>query len=199
MSYSLDKLTAFERAVQQEAEHKIKQLQEEAKAYREQALAKEQEEQYAKMFEYMQEQVGFIKSRQKQSVTKYDLKIRRELVQFRNQLAEKVFEEAKEKLVAFSQTKEYREFLINKIKSAMEVFPFDSPTSLLKKEDLRFFEDIKENFSDTIFVEEDPNNHMGGFILFNKEHGVLVDETFYAVLEDQKQEFYSSCGLTIQY
>ncbi len=41
MSYSRDKLAAFEQAVEQEAEQKIKQLQEEAKAYREQELKKQ--------------------------------------------------------------------------------------------------------------------------------------------------------------
>ncbi|MBS1474058.1 MAG: hypothetical protein HP058_03965 [Massilimaliae sp.] len=199
MSYSRDKLAAFEQAVEQEAEQKIKQLQEEAKAYREQELEKAKGEEYAKMFDYMQEQVQVIKNRQKQAVTKYDLKVRRGLVKYRNQLTDKIFDEAKEKLTEFSHTEEYADYLLGQVKAAMEEFPFDTATVLLKKEDLTLADSLKKQLSGKIEVEEDSGNRLGGFILFNKEHGVLTDKTFAAVLEEQKQGFYSTCGLTIQY
>ncbi len=57
-----------------------------------------------------------IKNRQKQAVTKYDLKVRRGLVKYRNQLTDQIFDEAKEQLTEFSHTEEYADYLVGQIR-----------------------------------------------------------------------------------
>ena len=70
---------------------------------------------------------------------------------------------------------------------------------LVKEEDLRFSETLQRILPGQVTVEADPENRLGGFILLSREHGVMADETFAEVLKAQKEKFYSTCGLTIEY
>lgn len=199
MSFNQDKLSAFARAVDEEAEHKIEQLEKEADEYRAAQLKQAKEEEYNRMFGYMQEQVQMIKSKHKQSVTKYELDQKRGLVQFRNQLTDRVFDEVRERLAAFSQTEAYAEYLVSQISAAVTQFPYKPVCVLVKEEDLRFSETLQRILPGQVTVEADPENRLGGFILLSREHGVMADETFAEVLKAQKEKFYSTCGLTIEY
>ena len=198
MSYSQDKLSVFERAVKQEAEHKIEQLQQEMEAYRQEQMKLAEEEGYARMFDYMQEQVQDMDDKRRQAVTQYELEARRGLIQFRNQLAGQVFEEVLERLKAFAAGETYTDYLVSKLTDVMREFPYEEASVLVRKEDLKLADPIKQAFSGKLVLEEDPDNQVGGFLLWNKEHGVLVDETFVSLLEAEKSGFYSRCGLNIR-
>lgn len=198
MSYSQDKLSVFERAVKQEAEHKIEQLQREMEAYRQEQMKLAEEESYAKMFDYMQEQVQGMDDKRRQAVTQYELEAKRGLIRFRNQLADRVFEEAMERLKAFAAGEGYVDYLVGKLTDVMREFPYEEAAVLVRKEDLKLADQIHSAFAGKLVLEEDPDNRTGGFLLWNKEHGVLVDETFASLLEAEKRGFYGRCGLNIR-
>lgn len=203
MAYDQEKVTAFENVITKETDEKIKQYQKDLKVYEELELEKTKNLEYEKMFTYMQAQVHQIQSKYKQMLTKEKLSARRELLSFRNGLTDKVFLLAEEKLLAFSNTKEYETYFLEELKKAMEEFPDENSRKkaeiLVKKEDLKLEAKIKEIFGTQITLTADKKNRLGGFILRDNEKGLLVDKTFASALSDQRPEFYGACGLKVNF
>ena len=110
MAYDNEKLQRFEQSVLMEAEKKIQEIQAETEKMKENELESTRQKEYDKMFSVMQEQVHQLQLKYRQEVTKVELDGRRELLEFRNQLTEKIFQEAEEKLQKFTDTKEYQSF-----------------------------------------------------------------------------------------
>ena len=196
MAYDNEKLQRFEQSVLMEAEKKIKDIQAETEKVKADELENTRQKEYDKMFSVMQEQVHQLQLKYRQEVTKVELDGKRELLEFRNQLAEKVFQEAEAKLIKFTDTKEYASFLLTSIQTAAEAFSGEPVIISVQKKDLSLSEKIRK-LVPTATVQVDPANKLGGFKLIQSEKNVLQDETFANDLDKQRQEFYRTCGLTI--
>jgi V/A-type H+-transporting ATPase subunit E len=197
MSYNKNKLAAFEQAILAESNEKIDAIDQEIRDYEQTELAKAKDDEYNKMYEYMQRQIHEIENRYKQSLTKYELDSRRSLLLFRNELSEQVFESVREKLRAYTKTEEYGKHLILELTNAVKEFPYDDVTVLLQADDMKFQIEIHQVLPDVV-IKEDPKNHLGGFILLYEEKGVLADMTYESALQEKKKDFYQMCGLRVQ-
>ncbi len=196
MAYDNEKLQRFEQSVLMEAEKKIQEIQAETEKMKENELENTRQKEYDKMFSVMQEQVHQLQLKYRQEVTKVELDGKRELLEFRNQLTEKIFQEAEEKLQKFTDTKEYQSFLLTSIQTAAESFTGQPMIISIQEKDLPLTEKICE-LVPTATAQADPANQLGGFKLIQPEKNVLQDETFANDLDKQRQEFYRTCGLTI--
>ena len=197
MSFNKDKLRAFENAILQETDEKISQLEEEVKEYEKREIEKAKNDDYNRMFNYMQEKVQEIKHKYRQDITRYELQTKRSIFMYRNSLAQKIFDEVSEKLVEFSNSDKYFDFIVDKLNESLKVFPCETGKILVSKKDLQLLEKIKEKVPAITDVLVDKKNHLGGFKLINEEAGLLIDQTFKTLIEDEKQKFYSSCGMTV--
>lgn len=197
MSFNKDKLRAFENAILQETDEKISQLEEEVKEYEKREIEKAKNDDYNRMFNYMQEKVQEIKHKYRQDITRYELQTKRSIFMYRNSLAQKIFDEVSEKLVEFSNSDKYFDFIVDKLNESLKVFPCETGKILVSKKDLQLLERIKEKVPAITDVLVDKKNHLGGFTLINEEAGLLIDQTFKTLIEDEKQKFYSSCGMTV--
>ena len=92
MAYDNEKLQRFEQSVLMEAEKKIQEIQAETEKMKENELENTRQKEYDKMFSVMQEQVHQLQLKYRQEVTKVELDGKRELLEFRNQLTEKICE-----------------------------------------------------------------------------------------------------------
>lgn len=196
MAYDAQKLSVFEKAVEQETGKKIEEIDAEIEAYKKQEYEKVREMQYNKMYTYMQEQVRAIKAKHKREVTQHDLACKRELLEYRNSLVEQVFADAKEQLRQFTNSDSYENYLVRKLLAVAKDFPCEGAVIRVSKEDLKF-EDVLKKTVHGVTVEADPKNHLGGFTIVNLEKRVLEDETFESLLEDERQAFYERCTLKI--
>lgn len=199
MVYDKEKLSAFSSAVKRETDSKIEQLKREVEEYEKAELEKVREDQYNRMFTYMQDQVQIIKSKYRQSITKFELESKRNLFVYRNQLTEQVFEQVQKRLLDFTKTADYQDFLLKQIQAAMKEFPCQTGVILLAKEDMSLANQIKTAISNVTTVEADSKNHLGGFTIVNREQGLVADKTFQTALEEEKQQFYRTCGLRINF
>lgn len=197
MSFDKDKLKAFENAILDETDKKISQIEDEIKEYEEAEMKKAKDDDYNRMFSYMQEQVQEIKNKYRKDITKYELQTKRSIFLYRNSLADKVFDEVCEKLVEFSNSDKYLDFMILKINEALKVFPCNEGKILVSEKDLALSDKIMKEIPAIKDIACDKKNTFGGFILMNEEAGLLIDQTFKTLIEDEKQNFYSSCGMMV--
>ena len=68
----------------------------------------------------------------------------------------------------------------------------------VRKEDLKYADDLKKACALPIEVEEGQQIQLGGFIIENKTTNVVVDESLDSNLEAQKDWFYKTSGLMIK-
>lgn len=191
MSVTEEKLKRFESIIFSEVEGKMKEKIEAAEKYKKTALDEHRNSKLEEYFDYMQDQVKQIESDIKRRVSQAELSADRELLLYRNRIAEKVFSNVKEKLHTFTESEEYPAYLKERIDAALKSYAFSSAEVLVRKEDLSLFTEASFPCS------EEKDIRLGGFILIDRENGLMADESFDSKLEALVPYFYRTSGLII--
>lgn len=122
----------------------------------------------------------------------------KKLVAKRDEYVNTIFETAREKLVQFVASKDYKTYLIDHVKEIGKQYPMNNSVLFVRKEDLSLNKDLVKAYGNDIDVEVSDNITIGGFIIENKETNVVVDESLDFALESQKDWFYKTSGLMIK-
>ena len=109
-----------------------------------------------------------------------------------------IFTEVKNKLVEFVNSSNYLEYLTSHVKAVSDEYQMTDCVLCVRKEDLKYADDLKKAYALPIEVEEGQQIQLGGFIIENKTTNVVVDESLDSNLEAQKDWFYKTSGLMIK-
>lgn len=123
---------------------------------------------------------------------------KKELVNRRDQYVDQIFHAAKEKLLVFTDTKEYKEYVINHAKNIGETYAMDNVVAYVKEDDMKYKKYIIRAYGKDIEVIASDRILIGGFIIENKADHIVIDESLDFALENQKEWFYRTSGLTIE-
>ena len=116
------------------------------------------------------------------------------LINKRDEYVTTIFKKAREELVAFTKTPEYKEFMVNKAKKlAGDYMPHS--VIYVKEEDLGLADDLKAAYGDAEVKAGDIT--IGGLIVENTESSIVHDETLEFALKNQKEWFIQHSGLII--
>ena len=113
-------------------------------------------------------------------------------------LVNTIFTEVKNKLVEFVNSSNYLEYLTSHVKAVSDEYQMTDCVLCVRKEDLKYADDLKKAYALPIEVEEGQQIQLGGFIIENKTTNVVVDESLDSNLEAQKDWFYKTSGLMIK-
>lgn len=195
MSVIDEKLQRFENIIFSDVDAKVNAMIEEADHYKENALSEHHEKIMDKYFDYMQDQVHLIQSDIKRQMAKAELSAKRELLLYRNQISEKVFQNVKKQLSGFAQSDDYKTYLINSIRDCADSNSFPDAKVLVRREDLAFLQE--NNFNRHFTIEQDSSIQLGGFILLDKSAGRMIDQSFDSKLNELVSYFIQTSGLMI--
>lgn len=120
------------------------------------------------------------------------------LVEKRDEYVANIFSEAKDKLVAFVNSKDYQTYLVKHMEEIGKQYQMDNSTLLLRKDDLKFKDELIKAYGIALDVEVNDKIEIGGFIIENKATSVVVDESLDSALLNQKDWFYKTSGLMIK-
>jgi len=197
MTNENEKLEKFKLAVFAEIDIKTTQIQQEAQEYKEQKIEKSKQEQLEKSYFMIQNKSEEIKKQCKREVAKRSLDAKRSLLIKRNEITLRVFENVKNKLLEYTKTQDYKQYLIKTIAEFSKINSYESIDILIRSEDMKFSDDIKTAYAKNCNVKEFPSIKVGGFIARNDEIGVYFDETLEKKLEAQKGFFIEHSQLNI--
>ena len=195
MSVIDEKLQRFEEIVFSDVDAKVNATIEEANRYKESALSEHHDQIMDKYFDYMQDQVHLIQSDIKRQMAKAELSAKRELLLYRNQISDKVFQNVKNQLSDFAQSDDYKAYLTDSIKECVAANPFPEAKILVRREDLAFLQET--DFNRDFTIEQDSSIQLGGFILLDKAAGVMIDQSFDSKLNELISYFIQTSGLMI--
>ena len=109
-----------------------------------------------------------------------------------------IFSEAKDKLVAFANSKDYQAYLVKHMEEIGKLYPMSDSTLELREADMKYKDELIKAYGTALEVEVSDKITIGGFIVKNKATNVVVDESLDFALENQKDWFYKTSGLMIK-
>lgn len=114
----------------------------------------------------------------------------------RQEIVESVFIDAKKKLENYAKTKEYQTHLLSSLTKLCQQMNVQGATLYVNENDKQLEKEIRSIIKDECVIEV--KAQIGGFILGNKRVGIIVDDSYDSLLEDQKEWFYHNSGLVIK-
>lgn len=184
-------------AINQEAENKTQALTQKNKELLEQGLKKAEEKAKAQADAMIERERLLGEQALNRTVSANIRKARTSLTDKRAEITNRVFEDAKNKLLAFTKSDEYEEFLKRSVQHFAELFPEGDAVIYIKSEDESFAPVIKAAFKRECSVEADASIVIGGCRCKVKGGNVTADDTLETRLENQKDWFLHNSKMTV--
>lgn len=122
----------------------------------------------------------------------------KKLIAKRDEYVKSIFTSAREQLISFSKSEDYKTFMKEKIQKVAHNFSGNQCIMYVTKNDLSMEKLLVEAFGHEIKVEANDTITIGGFIIEDKESLLVVDETLDFALANQKEWFNKNSGLIIK-
>ena len=190
------KESKFLDAINKYAEQQKAQITQEIEDYKNTKIEQATEQGLQDAYDLIREDISRRKAVIVNDLAKKELALRNELFYERQTLADKVFDEARQKLVAFTKTDDYNRFLgrsLAEIKVKCGTARCDiaiAPTD----EDKRGL--IADVFPDAR-ITADPHIQIGGVKANCPELGIMMDDTLDSRLEEQRGWFIETCSMKV--
>ncbi|MDR0986301.1 MAG: V-type proton ATPase subunit E [Ruminococcus sp.] len=181
------KLSRFIDAVNEDIDSKVAVIINGAETERDSILsdAKTQaEEQASKLYETNCKRITQKITRQ---VSQNEFTAKKEILKHREELTEQLFKEVEDKLKEIRRSKDYIDILSKKL--AMVNIESGSEIALAP-EDMHFSEVLKIAVdTDNITFVPDSMIRFGGYSIYNKHNGTIIDKTFDGAIDEQRVLF----------
>jgi vacuolar-type H+-ATPase subunit E/Vma4 len=122
----------------------------------------------------------------------------KKLIEKRDEYVSIVFKEAKDKLIAFTNSDKYKEFMTLKDQKIIDEFKGNDFILYVNQKDLALKSDLMKLSSDIKDVKENADIMIGGLIGENPKSLLVIDETLDFALKNQKDWFSKNSGLIIK-
>lgn len=197
MSQSENKLDKFSSAVLQDAEENRQKILREIDEYRKSELEKAEEEVLREAYVLIQSEIADVKNKHSRKISIAELEGRRKLLLEREELADKVFAEAADRLRAFVTSEGYLKFLCGIVKRHAEKLPAGQLLIEVRGDDLQYSSVLAAAGGREAEVKANPAIRLGGVIVSCPARGLVIDETLDSRLNGQREWFTSQAGLSI--
>ena len=183
--------------IEREAANEEKAILDEVKALEDEAYESMKAEAKKDAELKLKQDVEEMTSQASAEISESHIERTKKLINKRDEYVQIVFNEAKEQLLAFSQSDDYLTFMKAKIEKIAGDFDEDSIMHVASK-DLSLKDELIKTFQKAIQVEASEDIVIGGFIIENKKSKLVVDESLDFALKNQKEWFNKISGLIIK-
>lgn len=129
--------------------------------------------------------------------SRYRNELRQILLRKRIDYKNEIFSEASHRLISFVESEQYKNYLLGKIEKILKEVKFEEAVIYLRRDDEKYFEEIKKLISKQWDVQISDDFKIGGFLLFNPENNCILNESIDEILSQQEQWFYDHSNLSV--
>ncbi len=126
-----------------------------------------------------------------------NLESQRRIYKMREEITSTVFKKAKDRLIEFTYTSDYKNLLLGYGKEIADVFKDNSCIVYLKNDDLKYADEIKSAFKGKVTVKADNMIKIGGIIANCMALNMVADNTLDSKLNNQKEWFIENSQLKV--
>lgn len=194
-----EKLSKFKQAVFNDIEAKISAIQKEAEELKKASLAQTEDEQLNDAYSYIQNNVAKIKAEYKLMIAKADLAAKQDVLLKREDYRLAMLESVRSRLVDFTKTAEYKEYLLHKFEAISKSYSLDHSMILFNEADSWLEQEIMSKYQlEDCQFQASPTVKIGGFSIRNETNGYLIDETLESKLQEQIPYFNQNCRIAAE-
>ena len=178
-----EKLDMFSKLAIKQAEEKRIRILNEIKEEYNRALREIQDSLQKEADSTIREEAYKVWQEKNRVMLQSSVEMKRSLIELRDELADKLFDNIREKLNEYMQTPEYESALMDQIQKISR--QYCDLLIYLDPVDMRFAEQIKWRFN----ADVDCESLIGGFRVLIKEKHMVIENSFSARLEEAKENF----------
>lgn len=197
MADTVSKTDNFLKAIEKYAEAQRNKIQSEVDDFREKELNKAEEEGLREAYVLIQKKMSDINLEISSELSKAESASRKKIFVLRKELADKVFEDARKKLMEFTSSPKYISMLEKSAREISQYLQADDIILMLNPRDIRLKDAIITAFGKKCQILESDEIEIGGIMGISRKLGLLADETLDTKLEEQHEWFYENSGLSI--
>lgn len=197
MAEAEDKKDKFSAAINHYAEEQRKKIEDEISTFKQKELDEAEIEVLTECYRMIQKELVQMRSGISREMAQKELSARRELLDKRKKITDEVFSRAAAKLTELIQSGKYAELLKRAAEKFKTVFTKPGTVICLKADDSKYEDLIREAFGGDCTFEVDPTIGVGGIRAYNSGMGLMADETFDSLLEEQRGWFEEHSGMTV--
>ncbi|MGN0488940.1 MAG: V-type ATP synthase subunit E [Ruminococcus sp.] len=173
------------------------QIQKDIAEIKEEEIKKAQAKGKREAESYISKQYSINKAAVTSRYSVKNLESQGKLYKKREEITSNVFKKAKDKLIEFTSTPQYKDLLLGYAKEIAELFDDNSCIVYLKNDDMKFADEIKSVFSGNVDVKADNMIKIGGIIGNCKDKNIVADNTLDSKLDNQKEWFTENSQLKV--
>lgn len=198
MSTENEKLERFAKAVNDEVDSQIEEILKQADVSRNEIIEKANDESLYEAYDKIKEEIKKITNKYVKIVSKAELDTKREILLYREKIANQVIDNVKNKLVEFTSSKEYGDYLIKLVKEEItDETKAEDIIVYVSDKDIVYKNDIQKAVSSDLRIENKSSIKIGGVCVYFEKDSVIKDKTLDTALEEQKGQFNNSSRLRL--
>ena len=175
----------------------LKAIEKYAAEQRSKIEAEAEEDGLKEAYVLLQRKMSSINTGIARELSKAENASRKSTFEKRQEIEDKVFERAKEKLLAYTKTDKYLEKLLSSAKAVSSKLTANDVVLYVCERDMKLKNKIISAFGRKCDIQVSDEIKIGGLTALSREMGLLVDETLDTKLENQREWFCENSGLTV--
>lgn len=191
-----NKTSSFLKAINKYAQQQSDAILKEAEEFRQKEIERATKEAITDAYTLIQKNITLEKAKIVSDYAKLSQKSRSEIFVRRNEIVEEVFEKATSKLVSFTKTSEYDEYIKKSASEIAKLFEDKNCVISIKNDDAHKTDMIKAIVPNCT-VEFDNSIVIGGIKGYCEELSVIADDTLDSKLLNQRQWFAENSNLEV--
>lgn len=198
MQNGAELLNYFQNEINAEVAKEIAEIEAETKRLRQEAYAKLEATSQREANEKAEKEINELVLANAKEISRMQTKINKQLINKRQELQNEIFDACKKKLVEFTQTKDYQEWVNQKI-AKIDASMLDGQTEIsFNQRDQQLAKQCANQLGKKVELKFNDEIQIGGFILVNYTKSIVLDESLDNRLAEQKEWFYNHSGLMIK-
>lgn len=187
----------FLNAIQKFADEQKHQIRSEVEKFKAEELKKAEDEGIRDAHELIMKEMTSMRAGIAGELAKKEDEGRQQLYKRREEMVNEVFCKAKQKLLEYTKTAEYRAALKNDAQEAADFFRNDEVTVYLKSDDMELQGELSTIFGNNCSFKAASDIIIGGLKAQCSARGIVVDSTLDTKLENRKGWFLQNSKLKI--
>lgn len=184
--------------VEQSAKRTAEALVDAAKKRQDEALAKEEKRLTEELSHVKKVRLEEIRTAGGKEICAAENKARAKLFYHRETIHKEIMEQAKARIIDFTQTPEYKTYLINAAKKVRLLLQGDCSVLNMRECDRQYAAEVSSHLGHSMTLHVDPNIRLGGFTIISTDGKHMADVTLDSRLQEQDRWFAEHSGLTIE-
>lgn len=185
-----EKLQKFICAVNDEIDEKVSAILDDAESVKKSIISAAKEESEEAADKYLNSNKKKNGNKYVRDISKAELEMKKSVLRCREELSDKVFSAVEKRIAEYRGSNAYADTLIKKL---LVLNVGNGAEIRLSPEDIELSEVLKRVIkAENVTFVPDSAIKLGGFSVYSKENGTIIDKTFDLAVEEQKSLFVSS-------